>query len=248
MRHTILLIHGFPLDHTLWDPNIAVLSAEAEVMAPDVRGFGGNKSAEMSLTMEAAADDLLRQLDSRGVQSVVPCGLSMGGYIAMAMLERAPARIAGLILCNTRSAADTQEAKLGRETTAQDAMSKGMAVIARAMVPKVLGKTTLSEQPALAARIEAMMAGQDPAGVAAASRGMALRPDRTELLRRFTKPALVITGDEDGLMPLPTSSMMVDALPKGELVIIEGAGHLSNVERPEQFNETVSRFLQNLPH
>lgn len=246
MRPTLLLIHGFPLDHTLWEPNIAPLSTVADVMAPDLRGFGNDRSSDGTLTMEKCADDLLRQLDARGIASVIPCGLSMGGYIAMAMAERAPGRIVGLILCNTRSTADTSEGKLGREATAKDAMEKGMHVIARGMVPKVLGATTRRERPAEVARIEAMIARQDPGAVAAASLGMAQRPDRTHVLHSFNKPALVITSDEDELMPLPTSEHMAHALPHGQLTIIPRAGHLSNTEQPEAFHQAVIPFLRSL--
>lgn len=246
MRPTLLLIHGFPLDHTLWEPNIAPLSTMADVMAPDLRGFGNDRASDNMVTMEMYADDLLRQLDARGIASVIPCGLSMGGYIAMAMVERAPDRIAGLILCNTRSTADTEEGRAARATTAKDAHEKGMQVIARGMLPKVLGATTRRERPEEAARIEALIAEQDPAAIAAASLGMAQRPDRTNVLRSFNKPALVITGDEDELMPLPTSQAMTDALPQGTLVVIAEAGHLSNTEKPLEFNTAVLRYLAGL--
>jgi len=243
MRPTLLLIHGFPLDHTLWDPNIKALSTVADVIAPDLPGFG-NAHAEQALpTMEASAAHLLRMLDARGIGHFVACGLSMGGYIAMALAEQAPARLAGLILCNTRSTADTAEGKLGREATAKDALEKGMHVIARAMVPKVLGATTRRERPTEATRIEAMMARQAPEAVAAASRAMALRPDRTDVLRTFDGPALVITGDEDELMPLHTSTHMAQALPNGKLIVLPGSGHLSNTEQPAAFHQVVIPFL-----
>jgi len=168
----------------------------------------------------------------------------MGGYIAMALAEMAPHRLDGLILCNTRSTADTVEGKEGRRNTANDARTKGMAVIARAMAPKVLGATTRASHPEKITHIEAMIAGQSPNATAAASLGMAERPDRTALLRTFHKPALVITGDEDELMPQPTSQIMADVLPHGQLVVLDKAGHLSNLEQPEAFNAAVTRFLR----
>ncbi|MGV3637917.1 MAG: alpha/beta fold hydrolase [Flavobacteriales bacterium] len=244
MRTTLLLIHGFPLDRTLWDDNVRAFSSAADVIAPDLPGFGDSTRPEAEVSMESYAQELLDQLDALGVDRVIPCGLSMGGYVAMALAERAPEQVAGLILCNTRSTADTPEGIAARETTARDALERGMEVIARGMVPKVLGATARRERPELTIRIERMMARQDPKAVAAASRAMALRPDRTAVLRSFDRPALVITGDEDDLMPLPTSQAMVDALPKGELVVLERAGHLSNVERPEAFNAMVLNFLQ----
>jgi 3-oxoadipate enol-lactonase len=244
MRPTLLLIHGFPLDHTLWDPNVEELRSAADVIAPDLRGFGDSRGDGTDITMESYAQDLLNDLDARGIDKFIPCGLSMGGYVAMVLVERAPERMAGLILCNTRSTADTPEGIVARESTARDATERGMEIIARGMLPKVLGRTTRAEDPELSDHIERMIARQDPLAVAAASRGMALRRDRTDVLRGFTRPALVITGEEDELMPLPTSQAMVEALPQGELVVIAQAGHLSNAERPEAFNAVVLTYLQ----
>ncbi len=246
-RPALLLIHGFPLDHTVWDPNIAALAAVAEVFAPDLRGFGATITTDEVTGMEAFAQDLLTMLDERGIERVIPCGLSMGGYIAMALAEMAPHRLDGLILCNTRSTADSVEGKEGRRNTANDARTKGMAVIARAMAPKVLGATTRASHPEKVTHIEAMIAGQSPNATAAASLGMAERPDRTAILHDFHKPALVITGDEDELMPLPTSQAMSEALPQGQLVVLDQAGHLSNMERPEAFNAAVIHFIRTRP-
>lgn len=246
MRPTLILLHGFPHDSTLWEPNIRALSEVAEVFAPDLLGFGSNRHDNAVMRMDDMAADVHARISIRPTQHIVLCGLSMGGYVAMAFAERWPQLVHGLILCNTRSTADTEEAKVARYATATDALEKGMAVIARAMIPKVLSATTRRERPDLVERMEALMARQDPRGVAAASRGLALRPDRTEVLRHFQRPAMVITGEADELMPLPTSQQMMDVLPHGELVILPKAGHLSNVEAADGFNATVARYLRAL--
>jgi pimeloyl-ACP methyl ester carboxylesterase len=167
----------------------------------------------------------------------------MGGYVALAFVERWPACVQGLILCNTRSGADTEEAKAGRAETARNALTKGVDVIARGMLPKVLSAATRRQRPEVAGTIHTMMARQPANGVAAAARGMAQRPDRTPLLKELDIPTMVITGDADELMPLPTSQAMVDELPHAELVVLPNAGHLSNVEAPGAFNAAVIRFL-----
>lgn len=246
MRPTLLLLHGFPLDHHLWDPNRDALSAAADLIVPDLRGFGRTTTEVSTTTMEHFAQDLFKLLDGQGVQQVIPCGLSMGGYVAMAMAELAPHRLQGLILCNTRLVADTAEARIGREATATDALAKGMTVIARAMAPKLLGKSTRQHKPHLITWVENMIGRQAPAATAAAARGMAQRTDRTPVLAGFHRPALVITGDEDELMPLPTSEHMHRALPHGSMVVLEGCGHLSNVEAPERFNTAVLEYLGSL--
>jgi pimeloyl-ACP methyl ester carboxylesterase len=247
-RPTLLCIHGFPLDHTLWDPQVAGLRDVADVLAPDLRGFGSDRRILPEvMTMEAFATDLKALLDERGVDRAVLCGLSMGGYIAMAFLELWPERVAGLILCNTRANADTPEGRAARKATARNAFEKGVDVIARAMAPTLLSEHSKREHPGLMASMEAMIARQRPEAVAAAALGMSERPDRHHVLRSCTVPALVITGSHDALMPLPTSQAMADALPNGRLVILEQTGHLSNLEATEAFNGTVREFVEMIP-
>ncbi|MGV9014109.1 MAG: alpha/beta fold hydrolase [Flavobacteriales bacterium] len=246
-RPHLLLIHGFPLDHSLWQPNLEVLGSVAHVMAPDLLAFRSAEEVPAVLTMEHLAEQLKEQLDAKGIQRTVLCGLSMGGYVALAFLERWPERVAGLILCNTRSTGDTEEAKQGREATALDALAKGSAVIARAMTPKLLSEHTRSTAPALLNTVEAMIARQRPEAIAAASRGMALRPDRTPVLRESKAPTLIITSENDALMPLPTSQAMAEASAHSTLVVLPHAGHLSNMEAAEGFNKAVTDFLRTLP-
>lgn len=246
MHHKLILLHGFPHDKFLWDPNRQGLADVADVYAPDLWGFGANVPERRMTTMDDMAEDLHRSIAARKMDRLVLCGLSMGGYVAMAFLERWPELVHGLILCNTRSTADSEEAKAAREVTANDALDKGMAVIARGMLPKVLCRKTRHERPDIVERMETLMARQHPTGVAAASRGLALRPDRTATLRSYTRRALVITGAEDELMPLPTSQAMIEALANAELVVLPDAGHLSNVEQPHLFNAAVMGYLSSL--
>lgn len=247
MKRTLLLIHGFPLDGSIWRDQMKGLADVADVMAPDLRGFGDDRRPlPTAMTMEDFAEDLRVLLDARGVERAVLCGLSMGGYVAMAFAERWPERVDGLILCNTRATADTFEGKAAREQTALDAMDKGAAVIARAMVPKVLSERTRRHHPEMAGRVEAIMARQQPKAIAAAARGMARRPDRTAALRQLELPGLIITGGDDALMPLPTSEAMHEALKGSRMVVIDGAAHLTNVEAPHLFNEAVMQFLDEL--
>lgn len=246
-RPHLLLIHGFPLDHVLWQPNRSALARVAQVMAPDLLAFGSAQAVPEVLTMEDLAEQLKDQLDAEGVARTVLCGLSMGGYVALAFLARWPERVAGLILCNTRSTADTAEGKQGREDLAKEVRAKGSAVIARAMVPKLLSTHSRATAPALATAVEDMIARQRPEAIAAASLGMGLRPDRTAVLRATGKPTLIITGEHDALMPLDTSQAMAAAAPGSTLVVIPEAGHLSNMEGAEAFNQAVADFLRTLP-
>ena len=231
----------------MWQPNVDALGSVAQVLAPDLLAFETTADVPAVLTMEHFAEQLKTQLDEKGIQRTVLCGLSMGGYVALAFMERWPERVAGLILCNTRSTGDTEEGKQGRENTALDALAKGSAVIARAMLPKLLSEHTRSTAPELSNTVEAMIARQRPEAIAAASRGMALRPDRTHVLHEGEKPTLIITSENDALMPLPTSKAMADASAHSTLVVLPRAGHLSNMEAVEEFNKAVIDLLRSLP-
>lgn len=244
MKKSLLLIHGFPLDGSIWEQQVEGLSSIADVLAPDLRGFGqDHRPVPVAMAMDAYAADLKRLLDERGKDRVVLCGLSMGGYIALSFIAQWAERVSGLVLCNTRATADNAEGKLAREQTALDAHAHGAAVIARAMVPKVLSERTRRDHPEIATMVEAVMARQRPEAIAAASLGMALRPDRADMLPSIQVPTLIITGSEDRLMPLPTSETMHAAILGSQLVVFDGVAHLSNVEAPERFNSEVERFL-----
>ena len=169
---TLVLLHGFPLDHTIWEPQLKGLSDVAHVLAPDLRGFGtDDRPLPAIMTMEDHAADVKALLDENGLERVVLGGLSMGGYVALAFAEAWPERLAGLLLVNTRGTADGEEAQRGREDTAQRALAGGVPVIARGMVPTLLSEATRGKHPELAAEVEALIARQRPEAVAAAARG-----------------------------------------------------------------------------
>ncbi|MCB9184909.1 MAG: alpha/beta fold hydrolase [Flavobacteriales bacterium] len=244
MERALVLLHGFPFEGSYWQPQAEGLSAACRVLAPDLRGFGADRRAlPTALTMEQLADDVLADMDAAGVKRATIGGLSMGGYVAMALAARSPERVDALVLCNTRATADDAEGRAAREKTALDALEHGPQVIARAMLPKLLSEQSQAQRPELVRRIESMIARQRPEAIAAASRGMALRPDRFSLLRGWTKPALVITGAHDTLMPLPTSVAMRDAMPGSRLIVLPDAAHLSSAENPAAFNQALLDFM-----
>ncbi len=213
------------------------LSDVARVIAPDLRGFGNDRRVvPAAMTMEDHAADLIALLDAEDVGRVVLCGLSMGGYVAMAFASRWPERLAGLVLANTLATADDADGRAARGSMAKDAHEKGMAVIARGMVPRLVAEGTFVRKPEVVDRLLKMISRQRPETVAAAARGMALRADRMEALRGLHEPTLVITGAEDRIMPLSTSEAMVAAIPEARLEVIPGAGHLTPMEEPERFN------------
>ncbi|HKZ82654.1 MAG TPA: alpha/beta fold hydrolase [Anaerolineae bacterium] len=242
----LLMIHGFPLDRSVWRSQIEGLQSVARVIAPDLRGFGQSGDAPETMTMDDYAADLKALLDALSLARAVVCGLSMGGYVALAFLARYPGAVKGLILANTRAAADSDQAREARYANASKAYDGGVPSIAEAMLPKMLTEATLDHRPTLRTYVYAMIARQPPGGVAAALRGMAARPDRSEWIKSINVPTLIITGSADTLIPAAESEAMARAIPGSKLVVIPGVAHLSNIENPDAFNAAVKEFVGKL--
>jgi len=242
----LLLIHGYPLDRSLWRSQIEGLQAVARLIAPDLRGFGQSGDAPDVMTMDDYAADLKVLLDALNVKQAVVCGLSMGGYIALALLAKHPNMVKGLILANTRAGADSEQAREARHANAKKAFAEGVSPIAEAMLPKMLTDATRESRPSLATFVQAMMSKQRANGVAAALRGMAARPDRSDWIKSINIPTLIVTGSADTLIPPGESEAMHKAIPGSRLVVIPEVAHLSNIENPEAFNAAVREFLGRL--
>jgi len=236
MAPTLLLVHGFPLDHTLWAPQVESLRDVARVLAPDLPGFGTSAAPRTTMTMDDYADALAATIE----EPCVICGLSMGGYVALAFLARHPDKVQGLILCNTRAGADDEKGREGRRASEKKVQDAGVPELANGMLPKML---TPQAPEDLKASVHAMMARQPAPGVIAALRGMAARPDRTPMLPSIRVPTLILTGRDDTLIPPSESEAMARAIPGSRLLIIDGAAHLSNLEARVAFDAAVREFL-----
>jgi 3-oxoadipate enol-lactonase len=235
----LLLVHGFPLDHSSWAPQLEVFGRTRRVLAPDLAGFGDSEGGHDSL--EAHADDLARLLDHLGVPRVVLAGLSMGGYIALAMWRRHPERIAGLVLADTRSAADSPEARSRRAALAEKVLAEGVTPL----LGTVRGGLLSAAAPQrVVDAVTATISRQRPAGVAAALAAMAARPDSGPALTTINVPTLVIVGTEDTITPPADSEALAAAIGGGTLARVPRAGHLSNLEEPGAFNAALRAFLE----
>ena len=244
----VLFLHAFPLNKSMWSGELLALLAEERyrLVSLDWRGFGESDIPTGIATMETLADDVAGLMDMLGMQDAVLCGLSMGGYAAFAFLRKYPQRVKGLILADTRPGADTAEAHANRENVAQMAESQGTEAIADLQVPKLIAAYTRQHHPEVEARVRQMIAAATPQGIAAASRGMALRADATDLLAGITCPTLVVVGEQDALTPPAVARDYAANIPNAQFVIIPQAGHLSNVEQPEAFLQAVSGFLRTI--
>jgi pimeloyl-ACP methyl ester carboxylesterase len=242
----VVLLHAFPLSAAMWLEQRELLSPRCRVITPDQRGFGGSALGEDAPSLGECADDVLALLDRLGLERVVLGGLSMGGYVAMELLRRAPERVRALLLADTKAQADTQEQREGRLRTAATAEAEGVAQLADQLLPALLGSTTFERRAAVSGRVRGLVAGAPPAAVAWASRAMAARPDSFEVLRGTDVPAVVVVGDQDVLSPVAQAQEMADALPQGRLAVVPEAGHLSAIEDPEAFGAVVTGFLDEL--
>jgi 3-oxoadipate enol-lactonase len=240
----LLLVHGFPLDHSMWDGQIEALSARHRVIAPDLRGFGQSGVSEGVVTMDQFAGDLVDLIDFLGIDKVVLCGLSMGGYIALEFWRKYAHRLRALILCDTRAKNDTPEAAANRFVVAEKVLREGSNIVADAMIPKLFSPITMQEQPHLAEKIKQVIDRTDPRGIAAAALGMAQRADFIAELPRIGCPALVIVGQSDAISPVAEMQAIAKAVPNAEFIIIPQAGHMAPMEQPQAVNAAIERFLK----
>jgi len=235
MSDGVLLIHAFPVDARMWDAQREALGGLA-VAAPHLPGFGGTEPSGDVMTMASAASRCLEAMDAAGIDRALACGLSMGGYVALELWRTARERVRGLVLANTRSGADTEEGAAGRRSLAERLRAEGNGFLVESP-PPLLGAGASAE---LWAWVKGVVADQPAEAIAAAAAGMAERPDSSPDLAGIDVPTLVITSEADTLIPPDVSAPMADLIPGAELAVIEGAGHLSNLERSGEFSELLA--------
>ena len=236
----VVFLHAFPLDGTMWEDTAQRLRGRP-VLRPSFPGFGGEPASAASLN--EFAERIVEAMDRKGFDDAVLVGLSMGGYVSFRIMERWPERVRALVLADTKAGADSSEAAEKRTEQAARARREGIGWLADAMAPALLGETSLSSRPEVEARVRKTMEGADAEGVAKALEAMRERPDSTALLPQITVPVLAIVGAEDTVTPEAEAQRIAEGVPDGQLVVIPGAGHLSNLETPEAFGEALDAFL-----
>src|SRR5688572_26812997 len=236
----VVLLHGFPMDGTMWRPQIDVLEKGFRVVCWDARGHGRSGGGGAAIAFEWFVDDLLAVLDRLGIDRAVLVGLSMGGYTALRFAEREPSRVRALVLADTKSAADGNEAKVKRAAGARKALAEGSRAFADGFLATAFAP---GAGPRTVAAARKVIAAMDPRAIAAALVALAGRTDTTESLPKIRVPTLVIVGEKDALTPPADSRALAAAIPGARLVEIPGAGHFSNLQAPAAFNDALRGFL-----
>jgi 3-oxoadipate enol-lactonase len=241
----LVWLHAFPLSADQWLPQMSRVPPGWRFIAPDLRGFRGAGPAFEDIglenqTIDGYAADVLELMTHLEVEAATIGGLSMGGYVAFAIVHRAPDRVTGLVLANTRAAADSPQGKINRTAMLERLSRDGVPAIAEEMVPKLLGETTRRDQPDLVEVVNRLILANTSEAIAAAVRAMRERPDSTPLLPRLACPVTLIHGAEDVLIPVAEAERMRDVIPGARLVVLPAVGHLSNLEDPVGFNAAIA--------
>jgi len=238
-----VLLHAFPLNARMFEGQLGLAETGWHVIVPQLRGFDGGTADPPAVSMDDYAGDVIDLLDALHVKQAVIGGVSMGGYIAFAILRQAARYVQGLILADTRSQADTPEGRAGREKLLKVVQEQGAAAVAGEMIPKLLGGTTRASRPAVVERVQSLILANSTDAIAGAIRALMTRPDSTPLLAGIHVPALIVVGEEDALTPPSAAEELHRAIGGAELVRIPAAGHLSNLEQPDPFNAALTAFL-----
>jgi pimeloyl-ACP methyl ester carboxylesterase len=236
----VVFLHAFPLNAAMWEGELEALGAR-QVLAPNLPGFGGRPPELPDLGR--FAEIVTQDMDAAGISEAVVVGLSMGGYVALRLHALWPERVAGLALADTRAGPDDEAGRAKRTGQAAQARRDGIGWMTEAFLPALLGQTTLRERPGVVDAVRRMIGEGDPEGVARALEAMRARPDSTPHLGEVRVPVLALVGEEDTLTPVAEAKRIAEGASDGRLVVIPGAGHLSNLEAPALFREALLTFL-----
>lgn len=240
----LLFVHGHPFDRSMWRPQVERFAREGRrTIAPDLRGYGATTVVPGKTTLDRFARDLVALLDHLRITSAVAVGLSMGGQIVMELYRLFPDRVAGLVLADTSAPAETDDGKRARNAAADRLLREGMAPYSHEVLTKMVAPHNVEALPDVAEHVLGMMLATSPEGAAAALRGRAERPDYVAMLAGVTVPTLVVVGAEDEFTPLEEARLMHEQVPGSSLVVIDGAAHMPNLERPDEFDEALATFL-----
>jgi len=241
----MVLVHAFPLTRRMWASDLPVFARNFQPISIDLPGFGESRPFDGAPTIEKMADALMETLDNQGInQKVIVAGVSMGGYVLFPILRKFANRIRAMVFISTRSDPDTMEARERRFKTIESVERDGLASLSEKMIPNLFGVSSLEAKLQAVTDVNDMISKANSKGVCDALRAMADREDSTPLLPRVPVPVLVVAGSEDSVVPPAEMANMAKKIPQSEFHIIEKAGHLLTLERPEEFRNIFLKFLK----
>ena len=243
-KSSIVFLHGFPFDSSAWKPQVEHLQGRYEVYAPDLRGHGTARAPDGPWMISHYVSDLEKFLDEKKIAKAILCGLSMGGYIALQFVAKHQDRVEGLVLCDTRADADSNDAKEKRYQSIEKIQRSGVQDFARDFSKSVLSETTIRQRPEIQRQVEAMILDNKSENIVRVLAALASRWDNRAMLSAIHCPTAVFVGADDKVTPPELSEVIAGGIEDSELRIIENAGHLSNLEQPEIFNRFLDGFLE----
>jgi pimeloyl-ACP methyl ester carboxylesterase len=242
----LVLLHAFPADHGMWMPVAERLATRYRVVLMDLRAHGRSGAGSGPATMQKHAADVIRVCREAEIERCILAGVSIGGYVILEILRRERQRAAGLILSDTRAAADSDEVRANRSKSIDDAKRLGPEPIMETLINRVLGETTRRNRPDLIARVHAMAASMTVERIAAIQQGMAARPDSTSLLPSLTVPTLLLFGEEDVVTPRADAETLNRGIANSTLHVLSKAGHLAILEQDEECARLIRQFCEKL--
>ncbi|MES2727764.1 MAG: alpha/beta hydrolase [Bacteroidota bacterium] len=242
----VIFMHGYPFDKTMWQLQLDFLKSGYRLISFDIRGFGKSTDEESHLSIDLFGEDLIALMDKLDIDKAIVCGLSMGGFIALNAQKRFPDRFAALILCDTQCIADTTEVKEKRKKIINEIAVDGVATFNEGFIKNVFHKDSLSNKKELVEQLRSVVFANSPHIITMGQTALAERSETCSTLNEITIPTLIICGREDIVTPLAQSEMMHKTIKGSILHVIDNAGHVSNLEQPDEFNKHLLDFLTTL--
>lgn len=242
----IIFIHGFPLNKSMWNKQIESLKDDCRVIAYDIRGHGNSEMGDADFSIDLFAKDLLAFMDALKFEKAIVCGLSMGGYIALNAIENHPERFSGLVLSDTNCTADTLEGKEKRMKTIESIKENGVEKLANDMVINLFAPETFQMNPTEIALAREMIVKTSKQSLYNTLHALAGRKETCSKLKNIKVPVLILVGKEDKITPPEAASAMHEKITNSSLHVISNAGHLSNMENPDEFNNQLKKFVKSI--
>jgi pimeloyl-ACP methyl ester carboxylesterase len=243
---SIVFVHGFPLDKSMWSEQLHFFSGKFRTIAYDIRGFGESEKGSEKLSIDLFAEDLNQFIDALSLQKVVLCGFSMGGYIVLNAMQKFPEKIMGLVLADTQCHADTKEVRAKRMKTCESIRSGSLSLFADEMLTSLMQKRDDGKKSKDLIALRSVIENTSEDVLCDALIAMADREASCHALKDIEIPTLILVGEEDSITPIEKSEIMNSKIPGSTLLVIPDAKHLSNIDNPADFNTHLAGLLKEL--